>query len=223
MGEVVDSAPTSNNEKDTRISAADFLALTEVPKLDGNNPVTFLIYRRKMYDLLKMLRLWRFISPGLPLFPTEQEKVGDDDCRTVLRYCAEGGLYMDTEHCETAKEAWSIIVETCTPKGWGALANTFRKFDTIKASNYENVREYGYQFRLICDELALYPGSIRMDENWFIYKYLAGLPEEARSFKVRWNAENEPFNEDGTKPKLSKVIQDYQTHCTKMLSHGRIS
>ena len=92
--------------------------------------------------------------------------------------------------------------------------STFAKYQALKCSDCESPYQYGAKFRDIGNELAIYPGAPKMDPNWQIFTYLAGLPSSASAFIDRWISEHDPFNNEaktGPKDDVTACMHAYES------------
>ena len=87
----------------------------------------------------------------------------------------------------------------------------FIKFKIFKVDNCVIINEYGIKFWNIINELFIYSEKLKININWFIYKYLADLFNFACSFIDRWIDEHDSFKKnDISKHQLIDVIHDYE-------------
>ena len=84
-------------------------------------------------------------------------------------------MYHDIENFIVAKHVYNQIINVYKLKNFSAFIITYAKFDNIKVFNYIIVNEYSIKFKNIINELVIYSFSPKMNENWFIYKYLNDL------------------------------------------------
>ena len=175
----------------------------------------YLKWNRKMKDVLKWTRLWKFTQKT---FSAENEN--NDLCCIALRTIVNDDLYHDIKDMNVAKNVWEKIIKICKLKKFSALMIIYSKFESLKVFFCVDINEYDIKFRNIINELVIYSFNSKMNENWLIYKYLANLSEFARLFIDRWISKHEFFDNDEKndfKNVLSNVIHSYEIQCTNSL------
>ena len=121
---------------------------------------------------------------------------------------------MNIKNLLTIKKAWKIIIKICIFKDSSVLMTSFIKFKTFKVDNCVIINEYDIKFRNIVNKLSIYSRKLKMNINWFIYKYFVNLFDFACSFINRWIDEHDSFKENNIlKHQLIDVIHDYKIQC----------
>ena len=148
------------------------MSLEKIFKLNNNNSKIFLVYRYKIFEHLKILHLWKYVESRIESNSTIKEEKRNDDYRIVLRYIVKKELYNNIYNCVIVKKIWEIIIANNKLTKLSDLINILRKFEIIKFNNYKNVRKFKTIFRVIIKELTLYFENIKINKNYYIYKYI---------------------------------------------------
>ena len=181
------------------ILISTLLILRMIEKICDN--VDFLIWKREIYEIFKWIHLWKYIKFGIistNVISVDRVKwiENDDNCRIVFKTCVKKNLYLNIKNLLIVRKAWKTIIKICIFKGSSVLMTSFIKFEIFKVNNCVIINEYDIKFRNIINELSIYSRKLKMNINWFIYKYLADLFDFVCSFIDRWIDEHDSFKKN---------------------------
>lgn len=94
-------------------------------------------------------------------------------------------------------------------KLWGAsfLKNAFRRLDYLTLKDCNSLVDYITKFYALINKLCSFLSKFKIDDNFFIYKFLSNLGPNHASYIKRYEQNHDIFHADGkAKYSLSLTI-----------------